>query len=207
MDKSVGSDGEERECGIRSIVVLGPGKQKIGQEGMVFKLTGQVLRNRLARAFGIPLLLLAFTTAVAFATDSSPQCDSTPKYYCTYVNYDSNVNGGWNINHRYYEGSTANNGTTDKWQLWYAGDWYSNTPGVWTLQTDWGSGPWYTNGTMSSYYEQGSAASIIYNAAVTMRTRYHDPTQPTGYWCSQITEADLFNGSSMQESTSDCSSN
>lgn len=144
----------------------------------------------------VAMIAISFllSSSVALANNTPSVCDSEVKYYCSYVNYDANVLGGWNINHRYYKG--GRDGGAQRWQLYYARDWYWGGS-EWVLQTDWGQSGWNTNIPLD-----GSCYG-----SVTMRTRYYECTDHCYYWCSNIMEHDLWLGSSLQFGNNDCSTN
>jgi len=146
------------------------------------------------------MLLLGSTPVQAYTTDII--CEGDPKYGCTYVDFSSNDRGGWDINHRYYSGSTGNSPDTNWWQLYYAKDWvWSGSQ--WVFLVNWGSGPTYSNTSVDIYREQGSSDSIAnVNVTVTMRNRFH--RTDGSYWCSLIHEMHLWDRSALRWGNTDC---
>ncbi len=159
-----------------------------------------IMQKKSIFAVTVALTLLALTGSTALAlVGNTWVCDSSSKYYCMWVNYSQN-GSGWIINHRYYLGAT--DGGASQWQLFYAKDWYWNGT-QWVFLNDWGSSAWYYNYYWDIWREKGPAVSVPYYSTVTMRTRYYEPVSRT-YWCSLVTQHDLWTGVGWEWGTGAC---
>lgn len=131
--------------------------------------------------------ILGMPTSVgAYTVAENPQCPS--KYTCHYIIYDVSPPTYTTLG-RYYQGSRGCNAGScgaQRWQLYYANDYYWNGSS-WVFSYAAGESGWYTNGTFDGYHLAGGTNAMNGGGLVQMQNQFYECTTSCYYWVDSNT--------------------